>query len=94
MRKIRPSRSDFPMGGANPSPTTSTIKRLDKLKFEVLFLQCIACASAGKIGAKGGETMKEEKQDEKTAPNWEICDPKPPVIRSGRMENRRQKDIM
>ena len=38
--------------------------------------------------------MKEEKQDEKTVPNWEICDPKPPVIRSGRMENRRQKDIM
>ena len=38
--------------------------------------------------------MKEEKQDEKTAPNWEICDPKPPVIQSGRMENRRQKDIM
>lgn len=38
--------------------------------------------------------MKEEKQDEKKTPNWEICDPKPPVIQSGRMENRRQNDVM
>ena len=29
------------------------------------------------------------KQEEKKAPDWEMKDPKPPVIRSGRMENRR-----
>ncbi len=30
---------------------------------------------------------KEEKQD-KPETNWEVVDPKPPVIRSGHMENR------
>ena len=34
MRKIRPSRSDFPTGGSRPSPTTRITKQLDKLKFE------------------------------------------------------------
>lgn len=29
------------------------------------------------------------KQDEKKATDWEVADPKPPVIRSGHMENRR-----
>ena len=29
------------------------------------------------------------KQEEKKAPNWEMKDPKPPVIQSGHMENRR-----
>lgn len=28
------------------------------------------------------------KQDEKKPINWEITDPKPPVIRSGHMEGR------
>ena len=28
------------------------------------------------------------KEDEKKQPNWEMVDPKPPVIQSGRMENR------
>ena len=30
------------------------------------------------------------KEDEKKPINWEIRDPKPPVVRSGHMENRRQ----
>lgn len=30
------------------------------------------------------------KNDEKQAPAWEIKDPKPPVIRSGHMEDRKQ----
>lgn len=30
------------------------------------------------------------KQDEKKSVNWEVKDPKPPVIQSGHMENRRQ----
>ena len=38
--------------------------------------------------------MKEEKQEEKKPIPWEGADPKPPVIRSGRMENRRQNDVM
>ena len=29
------------------------------------------------------------KQDEKKPITWEVADPKPPVIRSGRMENKR-----
>lgn len=29
------------------------------------------------------------KQEEKKAPDWEMKDPKPPVIQSGHMENRR-----
>lgn len=33
---------------------------------------------------------KEEKKEEKSPVNWEVCDPKPPVIQSGRMENRRE----
>ena len=32
--------------------------------------------------------MKKEKE-EKPAVAWEVTDPKPPVIQSGRMENRR-----
>lgn len=30
------------------------------------------------------------KQDEKKTTNWEVADPKPPVIHSGHMENRKQ----
>ena len=36
---------------------------------------------------KGEKTMKEE---EKKPIPWEAVDPKPPVIHSGRMENRRK----
>ena len=35
----------------------------------------------------GGKAMKE---DEKKLPNWEMVDPKPPVIQSGHLENRKQ----
>jgi len=31
-----------------------------------------------------------KKQEEQTPVPWEIRDPKPPVVRSGRMEDRRQ----
>ena len=31
------------------------------------------------------------KRDDKKPITWEVADPKPPVIESGRMENRRQK---
>lgn len=30
------------------------------------------------------------KQEEKKAPAWEVVDPKPPVVQSGKMENRKQ----
>ena len=30
------------------------------------------------------------KEDEKKPVDWEIKDPKPPVVRSGRMENHRR----
>ena len=31
------------------------------------------------------------KEEEKKPVTWEITDPKPPVIQSGHMENKRQK---
>jgi len=34
--------------------------------------------------------MKEEKQDEKKPITWEIADPKPPIVQSGHMENRKR----
>ena len=34
--------------------------------------------------------MKQEKQEEKKPVPWEMVDPKPPVIQSGRMEDRRR----
>ena len=30
------------------------------------------------------------KEDEKKLPNWELEDPKPPVIRSGHLESKKQ----
>lgn len=33
--------------------------------------------------------MKRE-EEEKKAPNWEMKDPKPPVIRSGHLEDKRK----
>ena len=33
---------------------------------------------------------KEEKQEENKPIPWEVTDPKPPVIRSGHMEQRRE----
>lgn len=32
---------------------------------------------------------KEEKQEEKKPISWEVTDPKPPVIQSGHMQQRR-----
>ena len=34
--------------------------------------------------------QKNEKKDEKKPVPWEMQDPKPPVIRSGHLENRRE----
>lgn len=33
------------------------------------------------------------KQEEKEPIHWEVKDPKPPVVRSGRMENRKQNAV-
>lgn len=33
--------------------------------------------------------MDKERQDEKKPVDWEVADPKPPVIRSGHMESKR-----
>ena len=34
--------------------------------------------------------MEKEKQEEKKSIPWEMADPKPPVIQSGHMENRKR----
>ena len=34
------------------------------------------------------------KEDEKKQPGWEMVDPKPPVIRSGRCESRIRNEVM
>jgi len=36
-----------------------------------------------------GENMEKEKREEKQPIGWEAVDPKPPVIRSGHLENRK-----
>lgn len=33
------------------------------------------------------------KQDEKKPITWEVADPKPPIIQSGHMENRKQNEM-
>jgi hypothetical protein len=38
---------------------------------------------------KEGNPMAKEKQNEPKPTGWELADPKPPIIRSGHMENRR-----
>ncbi len=35
---------------------------------------------------------KEKEREEKNVP-WEVADPKPPVIRSGHLENKRQYHV-
>ena len=34
--------------------------------------------------------MKQEKQEEKKPVPWEMADPKPPIVQSGHMENRKR----
>ena len=34
------------------------------------------------------------KEDEKKPITWEVADPKPPIIHSGRMENKRHNETM
>lgn len=34
--------------------------------------------------------MKEEKREEKKPITWEMADPKPPIVQSGHMENRKR----
>ena len=41
----------------------------------------------GKYSRNGGKVMKE---NEKKPITWEIADPKPPVIHSGHLENKKQ----
>lgn len=38
---------------------------------------------------KRGEKMKRE-DEEKKAPDWEMKDPKPPVVQSGHLEQKRK----
>ena len=42
-----------------------------------------------KYSRNGGKNMKE---DEKKPITWEIADPKPPIIHSGHMENKRHNE--
>jgi hypothetical protein len=37
--------------------------------------------------------VHELKDEEKKPINWEVADPKPPVVRSGHMENLRQNNV-
>jgi len=39
------------------------------------------------------KAMKERKEDDRKPVPWEIADPKPPVIQSGRMENRIRNQV-
>ena len=48
--------------------------------------RCIKFCPGQILRKKEGNAMKE---DEKKGPDWEVKDPKPPVIRSGHFENKR-----
>ena len=47
-----------------------------------------AAVLADTMAERGEKTMKKE---EKKPVDWEVKDPKPPVIQSGHMENRKQE---
>ena len=69
-----------------------TVKRNDKLKFDSLKsvgweTGGFFCAVCGMLKAKGRDLMQ---QEEKKPIAWEVKDPKPPIIQSGKMENRKQ----
>ena len=55
-----------------------------------LFLRVHIFYQTAKPIAEVRNVKKEEKQDEKQPISWEIADPKPPVIRSGHMEQRKE----
>ena len=42
------------------------------------------------FGYTSPERVMEMKQEEKKTVNWEVADPKPPVVKSGHLENRKQ----
>ena len=42
-----------------------------------------------KIRQRGENMKKEEKQEEKKPITWEVADPKPPIIQSGHLEQRK-----
>ena len=75
-------------------------ERSDKLKFETFcYGLTVRKAQAGTENSShifrwGGKNSEKEvrkmKQEEKKPPVWEITDPKPPVVQSGKMENRKQ----
>ena len=50
---------------------------------------CIRYVAAGGFPKERIAVKREEKKEEKNAPiPWEAVDPKPPVIRSGHLENQ------
>lgn len=50
---------------------------------------CIRHVAAGGFPKERIAVKREEKKEEKNAPiPWEAVDPKPPVIRSGHLENQ------
>lgn len=50
---------------------------------------CVCHVAAGGFPKERIAVKREEKKEEKNAPiPWEAVDPKPPVIRSGHLENQ------
>ena len=58
------------------------------LSFILLYLLGLSTNCPGHTSGKEGEKMEKKQQEQK--PNWEMVDPKPPVIRCGHMENRKE----
>ena len=46
-----------------------------------------SCARGNPMARKGAKHMK---QEEKKPILWEVADPKPPIVQSGHMENRKE----
>ena len=51
---------------------------------------CGICIREETAAYTSGEVRKMKKEEERTPIPWEMADPKPPVIQSGHMENRRK----
>ncbi len=57
--------------------------------FTVVHIFLYYITNISKMEPQNIPEVKTMKQDEKKENTWEIKDPKPPVIQSGHMENRR-----
>lgn len=62
---------------------------MDKKQVPGVFSGYIFFILRQKIRQRGENMKKEEKQEEQKPITWEVADPKPPIIHSGHLEQRK-----